>query len=114
MIRGFKQRVPSGPASGPQRALIIASFVGRVGNGLFNTAAILYFTLVVHLPATQVGAGLTIAGLSGLAAGIPAGNLADRYGPRTIWLTTLALQAVTMAAFVFIDSWLAFRGSGRP
>ncbi|MFJ9846958.1 MFS transporter [Kitasatospora sp. NPDC101155] len=85
-----------------------ASFVSRVGNGLFNTAAILYFTLVVHLPATQVGAGLTIAGLSGLAAGIPAGNLADHYGPRAIWLMTLALQAATMAAFVFIDSWLAF------
>lgn len=100
--------MPAGPDSGAQRALIFASFVSRVGNGLFNTAAVLYFTLVVHLPAAQVGAGLTIAGLCGLAAGIPAGNLADRYGPRTIWLTTLALQAVTMAAFVFIDSWLAF------
>ncbi|MEU0832722.1 MFS transporter [Streptomyces sp. NPDC005969] len=79
-----------------------------MGNGLFITAAILYFTFVVHLPATQVGAGFTIAGLSGLAAGIPAGNLADRYGPRAIWLVALALQAVTMAAFVFINSWLAF------
>ncbi|RAG81021.1 MFS transporter [Streptacidiphilus pinicola] len=106
--RGAGPRIPSGPRSGPQRALIIAGFVSRVGNGLFNTAAILYFTLVVHLPATQVGAGLTIAGLCGLAAGLPAGNLADRYGPRKVWLTALALQAATMAAFVLIDSWLAF------
>ncbi|WP_406210299.1 MFS transporter [Kitasatospora sp. NBC_01560] len=94
--------------SGPQRALIVASFVSRVGNGLFNTAAVLYFTLVVHLPAAQVGAGLTIAGLVGLLAGIPAGNLADRYGPRTVWLTAVVLQAVTMAAFVLIDSWITF------
>ncbi|MCX5210049.1 MFS transporter [Kitasatospora sp. NBC_00240] len=94
--------------SGPQRALIAASFVSRVGNGLFNTAAVLYFTLVVHLPAAQVGLGLTIAGLTGLLAGIPAGNLADRYGPRTVWLSTLALQAVTMAAFVLIHSWATF------
>ncbi|MEU4066284.1 MFS transporter [Streptomyces wedmorensis] len=108
IMAGSKKRVPNGPEAGPQRALIIACFVSRVGNGLFNTAAILYFTFVVHLPAAQVGLGLTIAGLSGLAAGIPAGNLADRYGPRTVWLTSLALQAVTMAAFVFIDSWLAF------
>ncbi|MEV6976418.1 MFS transporter [Kitasatospora sp. NPDC093806] len=98
----------AGAEVGPQRALIIASFVSRVGNGLFNTAAILYFTLVVHLPAAQVGVGLTIAGLCGLAAGIPAGNLADRYGARTVWLVAVAVQAVTMAAFVFIDSWLAF------
>ncbi|MFD5463769.1 MFS transporter [Kitasatospora sp. NPDC127059] len=97
-----------GPGTGAQRALIAASFVSRVGNGLFNSAAILYFTLVVHLPATQVGAGLTVAGLCGLAAGVPAGNLADRYGPRRVWLTALAVQAVTMAAFVLIDGWPGF------
>ncbi|MFF0751810.1 MFS transporter [Streptomyces sp. NPDC004267] len=112
MTRGERQRVSKqasgGSDPGPQRALITATFVSRVGNGLFNTASILYFTLVVHLPATQVGAGLTIAGLCGLAVGLPAGNLADRYGPRTVWLTSLVLQAVTMAAFVLIDSWLAF------
>jgi hypothetical protein len=45
-----------------------------VGNGLFNSAAVLYFTLVVHLAAAQVGVGLTIAGPAGLLAGIPAGK----------------------------------------
>ncbi|MFJ2867421.1 hypothetical protein [Kitasatospora sp. NPDC087314] len=62
-----KLRISSllGP-SGPQRALIVANSVSRVGNGLFNTAAVLYFTLVVHLPAARVGIGLTIAGLVGL------------------------------------------------
>lgn len=94
--------------SGPQRALIAASFVSRVGNGLFNTASVLYFTLVVHLPATRVGVGLTVAGLVGLLAGIPAGNLADRYGPRTVWLTAVALQAATMASFVLIHDWVTF------
>ncbi|MFI8083238.1 MFS transporter [Kitasatospora sp. NPDC086009] len=111
MITGksFGPRTSTAPESSrPQRALILASFVSRVGNGLFNTAAVLYFTLVVHLPAAQVGAGLTVAGLVGLLAGIPAGNLADRYGPRTVWLTALALQAVTMAAFVFIQDWATF------
>ncbi|WP_063763253.1 MFS transporter [Streptomyces sp. NRRL WC-3742] len=93
---------------GHQRALIAAIFVNRVGNGLFNTASVLYFTLVVHLPAAQVGAGLTIAGLCGLAAGLPAGNLADRFGARPVWMVGLCVQAVTMAAFVTIDSWLAF------
>ncbi|MFE4973621.1 MFS transporter [Kitasatospora sp. NPDC056651] len=106
--RGSVRQAGGGAGTGPQRALIIATFVSRVGNGLFNTAAILYFTLVVHLPAAQVGAGLTIAGLCGLAAGVPAGNLADRYGPRAVCLTAQSLQAVTTAAFVLIDSWSAF------
>ncbi|MEU9000658.1 MFS transporter [Streptomyces sp. NPDC048551] len=98
----------SPPSSGPQRALIVASFVSRVGNGLFNTASVLYFTLVVHLPAAQVGIGLTVAGLVGLAAGIPAGNLADRYGPRTVWLASVTVQAAAMTAFVFIHDWVTF------
>ncbi|MEU4091772.1 MFS transporter [Streptomyces sp. NPDC026673] len=107
--RGSRQRTSGSPApNGPQRALIISSFVSRVGNGLFNSAAVLYFTLVVHLPAAQVGVGLTIAGLTGLLAGIPAGNLADRYGPRTVWLTSVATQAATMAAFVLIHDWVTF------
>ncbi|MGW8763061.1 MFS transporter [Streptomyces sp. NPDC055815] len=98
----------AGTGNRPQRALIAASFVSRVGNGLFNTAAVLYFTLVVHLPAAQVGVGLTVAGLVGLLAGIPAGNLADRYGPRTVWLVAVVVQAVTMAAFVLIHDWVTF------
>ncbi|MFF0478185.1 MFS transporter [Streptomyces sp. NPDC004284] len=107
---GFRISGTSGltGSSGPQRALIVSSFISRVGNGLFNTASVLYFTLVVHLPAAQVGLGLTIAGLVGLLAGIPAGNLADRYGPRTVCLTAFVVQAVTMAAFVLIDSWFTF------
>jgi MFS family permease len=96
------------PQSGPQRALVLSSFVNRVGNGLFNVASALYFTRVVHLPAAQVGIGLTVAGLVGLLAGIPAGYLADRRGPRTIMLVTLAAQTATMIAFVFVHSWPAF------
>ena len=96
------------PQDGPQRALILSSFVNRVGNGLFNTAAVLYFTLVVHLPATQVGAGLTIAGLVGLLAGVPAGQLADRHGPRSIMLATLGVQTATMIAFIVVHTWAVF------
>lgn len=87
--------------------LILASFVNRVGNGLFNTASALYFTLVVGLPAVQVGAALTVAGLIGLLAGIPGGHLADRRGPRTVMMLALAVQAGAMAALVRVDSWTA-------
>ncbi|MFB6615091.1 MFS transporter [Streptomyces sp. NPDC056367] len=88
-----------------ERVLILASFVNRVGNGLFNTASALYFTLVVGLPAVQVGAALTVAGLIGLLAGIPGGHLADRRGPRTIMMLALAVQALAMSALVLVESW---------
>uniref|UniRef100_A0AAU2JHZ4 MFS transporter n=1 Tax=Streptomyces sp. NBC_00049 TaxID=2903617 RepID=A0AAU2JHZ4_9ACTN len=93
--------------SKPERVLIAASFVNRVGNGLFNAASALYFTLVVGLPAVQVGAALTIAGVIGLCAGIPGGHLADRRGARTIMMSALAVQAVSMAALVLVESWAA-------
>ncbi|MFF8835631.1 MFS transporter [Streptomyces sp. NPDC015130] len=94
-------------ANGPERVLVAASFVNRVGNGLFNAASALYFTLVVGLPAVQVGAALTIAGVIGLGAGIPGGHLADRRGARVIMMTALAVQAVSMAALVLVESWAA-------
>ncbi|WP_051841672.1 MFS transporter [Streptomyces sp. NRRL F-5193] len=93
--------------SGPERVLVAASFVNRVGNGLFNAASALYFTLVVGLPAVQVGAALTIAGVVGLCAGIPGGHLADRRGTRVIMMLALAVQAVSMAALVLVESWAA-------
>ncbi len=93
--------------SRPERVLIAASFVNRVGNGLFNAASALYFTLVVGLPAMQVGAALTIAGVIGLCAGIPGGHLADRRGARTIMMLALAVQAMSMAALVLVESWAA-------
>lgn len=93
--------------TGPERVLVAASFVNRVGNGLFNAASALYFTLVVGLPAVQVGAALTIAGVVGLCAGIPGGHLADRRGARVIMMSALAVQAVSMAALVLVESWAA-------
>ena len=97
--------LPDDPA---QRALIPATFVNFLGNGLFNSAAVLYFTLVVHLSATQVGLGLTTAGIVGLTGGIPVGTLADRRGPRAITAATFAVQAASMTAFLAIHSVLAF------
>ncbi|GAA1979847.1 MFS transporter [Kitasatospora viridis] len=88
--------------------MILSSFANRVGNGLFNPVAALYFTRVVHLTPAGVGLGLTLAGLIGLLAGVPAGRLADRRGPRTVMLVTLAVQTLSMLAFVVVRSWGAF------
>ncbi|PYC74532.1 MFS transporter [Streptomyces tateyamensis] len=88
--------------------MVLSSFANRIGNGLFNTAAALYFTRVAHLPATQVGLGLSVAGLVGMLAGVPAGYLADRRGPRTVMLVTLAVQTATMLGFLAVRSWWAF------
>ncbi len=96
------------PEPGPQRAMVLSSFVNRVGNGLFNTASVLYFTRVVGLTPGQVGLGLTVAGVVGLLAGVPAGELADRRGPRAVQLVALVVQTATMLAFLLVHGWAAF------
>ena len=96
------------PDTGPQRALVMSSFVNRVGTGMFLATAALYFTVIVGIPARQVGTGLSIAGLAALLGSVPAGMIADRIGPRTVQLVTLAVQTVTMALFVVVHSWWAF------
>ncbi|MGV9310081.1 MULTISPECIES: MFS transporter [unclassified Nonomuraea] len=88
------------PPTGPQRVLVAATFVNAVGRGAYLTAGVLYFTQALHLPAHQVGAALSVAGLLSLAAGPPSGHLADRIGGRGLYIVTLLCGGLATAAFV--------------
>jgi MFS family permease len=96
------------PDARPQRVLAASNFVYTVGSGLYLTAGVLYFTQAVRLPAGQVGLGLGIAGIGALGAGIAVGRLADVYGARGVYATTLVVQALATAGFVLADSFWPF------
>ncbi|WP_406383037.1 MFS transporter [Streptomyces sp. NBC_01618] len=96
------------PDSAPQRVIAVSNFVYTIGSGLYLTAGVLYFTEAMHLPASQVGLGLGIAGFASLAVGITVGHLADRYGARGVYAATLVVQALATAGFVLADSFWPF------
>jgi MFS family permease len=96
------------PEPGPHRILAISTLVNTLGLGMFMTSSVLYFTRVVHLSPASVGFGLSAAGLVGIAAGIPIGDLADRRGPREVQLALLILLSLTMASYVLIHSFAVF------
>lgn len=96
------------PEAGPQRSFAVAILINTAGNGMFMASSALYFTRVVHLSTGRVGIGLTVAGLIGLVAGIPIGDLADRRGPREVFVAVLSVQALTMASLVLIRSFELF------
>lgn len=96
------------PAPGPTRMLALATLVNTIGNGLFFTAGAIFFTRSVGLSVAEVGLGLTIAGALGLGVGIPAGHLADRRGPREVLIFCVLVEALGMAAYVFVHSFPAF------
>ena len=74
-------RIPLLPEPGARHVYAFVVLANTFGFGLVITSMVLYFTRVVHLSAVQVGLGMTIAGLVGLIAGVPIGDLADRHGP---------------------------------
>ncbi len=84
------------------RAFVISTLVNLSGDGLYIAGSALFFTRGLGLPVTQVGLGLTCAGLLGLGAGVPIGRLADRHGPRDVLIAIQLIQTVAIGAFVLV------------
>lgn len=96
------------PDTRSQRILALATFVNMVGSGVFMVSAALFFTRSVGLSVAQVGLGMGIAAVVGLFAGVPVGHVADRRGPREVYLLMLCLQGVAMAALIVVHSFWLF------
>ncbi|MFJ6195041.1 MFS transporter [Micromonospora sp. NPDC092111] len=93
------------PEAGPKRVYALATFINMFGFGLLVVSMSLYFTRIVQLPASQVGAALTIGVAISLISGVPVGNLADRWSPVKTVKVMLVIQAATATYFIFIDSF---------
>ncbi|MFI6446937.1 MFS transporter [Kitasatospora sp. NPDC050543] len=108
---------PATPARGPARLLHPDPVVRRlasltlincVGNGLSLAVSVLFFTRVLGLTAAQLGIGLTAAGVCGVAASVPAGRLADRFGTKPVLVVLVTLEAVGTVGYVLVRDYLAF------
>ncbi len=72
------------------------------------TVDVIYFTTVVGLSPAQVALALSIAGGLAMTLSVPAGHIADRFGPRNIAAIAVALEGVAMAGLVFVHSFIPF------
>jgi MFS family permease len=96
------------PADPAQRSFALATLANTAGNGMFYAVSAIYFTQSVGLSPAQVGIGLTIAGLCGLLAGIPAGHLGDIRGPRNVLVGLALAEGAGVAAYALVHGFLAF------
>lgn len=78
--------------------MLAALFLDRVGNGMWASSLVLYFTIVAHLSAGQIGALLGVAGLVGIAGPPIAGALAERYPVRSILVACHLIRVLTLCA----------------
>ncbi|MFH8801403.1 MFS transporter [Streptomyces sp. NPDC017936] len=90
------------------RRASLLTLVNSLGNGLYFPLGVLYFTRIVGLDTTAVGLGMTGAGLVGVAAGVPAGRAADRWGARRVAALLWAGTGVATAAYVLVHSYAGF------
>ncbi|WP_162924887.1 MFS transporter [Mycetocola zhujimingii] len=87
------------------RRLVLATLVSTLGRGVFLTLTVLYFTLIVELPAMEVALLLTISSAIGVGTSYLGGHLADRFSARrlAVWLTLI--EAVALACYPLATSF---------
>ncbi|RCG30159.1 MFS transporter [Sphaerisporangium album] len=88
------------------RRLLWGRGVSALGDGLWFTIWVLYFTRVLHLPPATVGAAMAVAGGLGLAVAIPLGAMADRFDARTVLVCVTVIRGAAMACYALSgDPW---------
>jgi MFS family permease len=87
------------------KTLIVMSFIDSLGTAIYVAGSVIYFTKQVGLSGTEVGLGLSVASVVGLAGVIPAGWVAERFGTRRTLLVFHLWRASALASFVFVHSF---------
>jgi MFS family permease len=88
--------------------LLTAALVDWIGTGLFLAVSSVFFVRVVGLSVAAVGSGLTVAALAAMPAAIPAGRLADRFGPRPVLVAVEVIQGIATAGYLVVRNWPEF------
>lgn len=85
-----------------RRVLAAAALIDSLGDGLYLAGSALFFTRGLGLPVAQVGLGLSIAGIIGLLVGAEIGRLADRFGPREVFVSLMIVQTIAVAGYTLV------------
>ncbi|MEU8954693.1 MFS transporter [Streptomyces sp. NPDC048518] len=96
------------PPRGPLRVYATLTFFDSLVPGIMLAGGVLFFTEVAHLGAVEVGSGLSLAALAGLAVAVPAGRLGDRVGHRRLLIAISLLRGLILAGYQLVDSYPAF------
>lgn len=89
------------------RVLVIATLVSRVGRGVFLTVTVLYFTLIIGLPAHEIAIVLAASSGVGIVASLAGGWLADRVSARRLLSAFTAVEGLGLIGYAFAGDFVS-------
>ncbi|MEU5019258.1 MFS transporter [Streptomyces angustmyceticus] len=84
------------------------NFLASIGFGMYASGNAIYFTRYVGLPVSQVGIGLTVAGLVWLPLSIHLGRFADKVGARGATVFMGVAQVLLLVAATAVHGLVEF------
>ena len=96
------------PPSQLERDLALQCVLSAFATGSFLTGTAVFFTQIVGLSGSQVGLGMSIAGIVTLLLSLPLGRLSDRVGAKPLWAVASLVEAVLYFAWPLADGMLTF------
>jgi MFS family permease len=78
--------------------LVLTTFVGYAGFGLYVAGSAVYFTQSAGLSTVLFGTAMSVGGIASLALSVPVGRLCDRWSARSVVVALSVLQAVALAS----------------
>jgi MFS family permease len=88
------------------RAISWQTLISRIGNGLFMTIEVIYFSVIVGLTPLEISLAIGAGGLAALLFSVPSGLIADRFGPRRVVFWSHILEGLLLLPLIFIrDFW---------
>ncbi|WP_049936683.1 MFS transporter [Haloplanus natans] len=98
-VRGFRR---------PVYAVAGGRLINVFGAGLVYPFATIHFHLEVGLALSIVGVGLLVNNVATATGTAVGGYLADRYGRRPVMVGSMALSALTLAAYALVTTGVGF------
>lgn len=88
------------------RAISWQTLISRIGNGLFMTIEVIYITQIVGLSPFEVSLALGAGGIVSLLFSVPAGIIADRFGPKRVLFAAHVIEGFALLPLIFVrDFW---------
>ena len=102
---GLWTQLRNPPGGTVARRMLTAQFIDRTGSGVWNSAAVLYFTVEAGLDAQRVGLMLGLAAVAGVFGSPVAGRLAAHVPARTVLIGAHLLRLCTLLVILSSTSF---------